>query len=252
MHMLSIPLSALILVLEMLSAHAKPCQGKELLDQRAKLPSFIIIPAGSTPADTLAKALNCSLPAPPTFAGGAPVKPNEVAGNQVFTEDGKHIGSVAGVTVDPNTWKMTSVVMTSDSTGTPNAAVPFDALTINKQTAALVTEGSNEKDLGKKWPLEPQVAILGSDYLFTFGWCVMCAFPSMVPIDITSDPSGGTIFIEEQVRGNTNLKGLIDTNKEQTIRIEYPKLKSCQFTDGTFTPPHAAGEYAKFFCKLAQ
>jgi hypothetical protein len=32
MHMLSIPLSALILVLEMLSAHAKPCQGKELLD----------------------------------------------------------------------------------------------------------------------------------------------------------------------------------------------------------------------------
>lgn len=170
----------------------------------------------------------------------------------MFAEDGKHIGSVAGVTVDPNTWKMTSVVMTSDSTGFTNAAVPFDALSINKQTADLVTHGSDEQDLSKKWPLGSNVTMLGSGFFSRFAWCLMCAYPSMVPIDIASDPPGGTIYIEEQPRGSTELQGLISTNKEQTIKIEFPQRKTCRFTDGTFTPPQATGAYAKFFCKLTQ
>ena len=97
----SIPLSVLIVMLEIVSARAKPCQFQELSDQLAKLPPFIVIPAGSTPEDTLARTLDCSLPPPPTFAGGERVNPKEVVGHQVFTMDGKHIGSVTGVTVDP-------------------------------------------------------------------------------------------------------------------------------------------------------
>jgi len=221
------------------------------LDQSAKLPPFIVIPAGSTAEDAIARALGCSPPPPPTFAGGMAVNPKEVIGQPVFTENGKHIGSVAGVTVDPKTWKMTSVVMTSDRTGETNAAVPFNELARDEKTASIVTKGSNEEDFSKKWAIESNAAFLDNRFLAAFGFCAMCAYPSVVPIDITSDPPGGTIFIAEQQQGNTELRGIIAIATERTIRIEYPKLKSCRFADGTYTPPQATGGYAKFFCKLA-
>ena len=175
----------------------------------------------------------------------------EVVGHQLFTEDGKHIGSVAGVAVDPKTWKMTSVVMTSDRTGTTDAAIPFNQLALDAKSAGIVTRGSNEEDLGKRWPIESYTAFLNNTSLAAFGFCVMCAYPSMVPIDIISDPAGGTIFGGEEPRGNTELHGIITITQEPTIRIEYPKRKSCKFAEGTFTPPQATGGYATFYCKLA-
>ena len=247
----TMPLSVLIMILGIVSARAKPCQLQELLDQRAKLPAFIVIPTGSTPDDALARALNCSLPKPPTFAGGELANAKEVVGHQLFTEDGKHIGSVAGVAVDPKTWKMTSVVMTSDRTGTTDAAIPFHQLALDAKSAGIVTRGSNEEDLGKRWPIESYIAFLDNTSLAAFGFCVMCAYPSMVPIDIISDPAGGTIFVGEEPRGNTELHGIITITQEPTIRIEYPKRKSCKFAEGTFTPPQATGGYATFYCKLA-
>ena len=53
MRMHSIALSVLVAMLEMVSARAKPCQYQDILDRAAKLPSFIVIPAGSTPDEVL-------------------------------------------------------------------------------------------------------------------------------------------------------------------------------------------------------
>ena len=141
--------------------------------------------------------------------------------------------------------------MMSDRTGTTNAAVPFDELTFDKKTASLVTEGSNEEDLSKKWPIASHTAFLDNQSLATFGFCPMCAYPSIVPIDIKSDPPRGAIFIAEQPQGSTELHGIIAITKEPTIRIEYPKRKPCRFADGTYTPPQVTDGYATFFCKLA-
>ena len=245
----SIALSVLILMLEMVSARAKPCNYTELLNQWENLPAFIVIPEASTAEDVLARAL-CTLPPPSTFAGGERVDPKEVIGHQVFTQNGKHIGSVAGFTVNPETSKMTSVVLTSDRTGTNNAAVPFSELILDKKTSRIVTEGSDEQDLDKKWPIGSQMVLFDNSFLGVFN-CPMCAYPSLIKIDITSDPPGGKIFIAEQQQGSTELHGFITSNKELTIRIEYPKRKACGFADGTYTPPKTTDGYATFFCKLA-
>jgi sporulation protein YlmC with PRC-barrel domain len=202
----SLLLSVVIVMLEIVSAGAKPCN-QELLDRGAKLPALIVIPAGSPPEEALARALNCSLPPPPTFSGGMEVDPKEVGGHPVFTEGGKHLGYVAGVAVDPNTWRMKSVVLTSDRTGTTNAAVPFDVLALDTKTASIVTEGSNEEDLGKKWPLESHNKFLDNKFLAAFGFCPMCAYPSVVPINITSDPTGGRSSLEN------NRKGLLSSTQ---------------------------------------
>jgi sporulation protein YlmC with PRC-barrel domain len=245
----SLLLSVVIVMLEIVSARAKPCY-QEVLDRGAKLPALIVIPAGSPAKEALARALNCSLPPPPTFARGMEVNPKEVVGHPVFTEGGKHLGYVAGVAVDPETWRMKSVVLTSDRTGTTNSAVPFDVLALDAKTASIVTEGSNEEDLGKKWPLESHIKFLDNKFLAAFGFCPMCAYPSVVPINITSDPTGGTIFVTEQPQGITELHAIIAVTNEPTIRIEYPNRKSCTFANGTFTPPQANGGYATFFCKV--
>ena len=151
----SIALSVLILMLEMVSARAKPCNYTELLNQWENLPAFIVIPEASTAEDVLARAL-CTLPPPSTFAGGERVDPKEVIGHQVFTQNGKHIGSVAGFTVNPETSKMTSVVLTSDRTGTNNAAVPFSELILDKKTSRIVTEAPTSRTWIKSGLLDPK------------------------------------------------------------------------------------------------
>ena len=115
----------------------------------------------------------------------------------------------------------------------------------------LVKEGYDEKNWDKDWHLGADMVLFDKKYFTAVNFCPMCPYPDMVEIDITSDPAGGSIFITEQKRGTTTLHGIIAINAEPTIRIEYPKLKSCKFADGTYTPPKTADEKATFFCKLA-
>jgi hypothetical protein len=248
----SILLSVLIVTLEIVSARAKPCQSRELLARMAELPPFIVVPAGSTPDDALARALDCSHPPPPTFAGGEPVDLKGIIGQQVFTDSGKAIGNIAGVAVDPNNAETKSLVRMSYGTGTANAAVPFQTLSLDSKTKEIFIENFNEGDLDKRWPVGSNTERLGKDAVVAVSACFMCPYPSMFPIDITSDPSGGTFFIAGQQQGSTELHGVITETVEQTIRIEYPKRKSCTFANGTYKSPQATGlGYATFFCKLA-
>ena len=248
----SISLSILFVTLELVSANAKQCLFKELSDRIEKLPPFIVVPDNSTPDDVLARSLDCTRPPPPTFAGGKHVDLDQVIGHQVFTPDGKHIGEVAGVAVDPNTTQTKSLVKMSYGTEIANAAVPFQTLTFDDKTKNFFMEDF-KGDLDKKWPVGSDTEWLGKDIVVAVKDCLMCAYSDTVWIDITSEPSGGNIFIANQQQGNTELKGLIKLTAEPSIRIEYPKRRSCTFSDGTYKSPEATGlGYATFFCKLVR
>jgi hypothetical protein len=78
----------------------------------------------------------------------------------------------------------------------------------------------------------------------------MCGY-QLFPIDVNSEPSGGTIFVNEENWGSTETKAAIRRGAENTIRIEFAKRKSCTFAEGTYKDASASGlGYATFSCKL--
>jgi PRC-barrel domain len=247
----SMSLSVLIAILEIVSAHAKPCEVQEFINRMARLPPFIVVPAGSTFDDAIARALDCSLPPPPTFAGGERVELKEVVGQKVYTKDGKYIGSVAGLAVNPKTTETKSLVEMSFGTGSTQAAVPFQTLSLGEKQGFVIAD-FNLADAENKWPVGSNTQRFGKAAVVVASACFMCAYSGVVPIDITSDPSGGAIFVSGLQRGSTETKGVIKAGEETTIKIEYPKLKSCTFSDGSYNCPEATGlGYATFFCKLS-
>ncbi len=248
----SILVSLAILTLQIMPACATPCDkvgSEELAARSAKLPSFIVARSGESFDGAIARALNCTLPPPPTFAGGERVDLKKVVGQHVFTEDGKFIGSVAGLAVAPNTAKTKSLVKMDFGAGTASAAIPFESLIVGKKAGFIVQDVGN-LDLEKKWPVGSNTERIGEDAVFA-SVCFMCPFQNLIPIDFTSDPPGGTTFVGEEKWGNTEIKGSVKQSEMEKIRIEYPKRKPCKFADGNYKSSDATGlGYATFFCKL--
>jgi sporulation protein YlmC with PRC-barrel domain len=250
---LGIPLSLAVVLLQIISVHATPCDQlgvDEFTTRSAKLPSLIVVPPGGTFDSAIAQALNCALPPAPTFAGGERVDLKEVVGQQVFTGDGMLVGSVSGLAVAPDTAKTKSLVRMDFGDGTANAAIPFEALKIGKK-AGFVVENFGKRDVEKKWPVGSNKERIGKDEVVVVSACVMCGFHDLIPIDMTSDPPGGTAFVGDEKWGSTEIQGDVNVSKIEKIRIEYPKRKSCLFADGKYTPAEETGlGYATFFCKL--
>lgn len=232
---------------------AEPCQPADLQKKTQALPSFIVVPSGSKPADALAQALGCEPPAPPKLSGGQPVSPSKLVGKQVYGYDGEHIGTITN-TYEDRPGDVTSVWASMKPagpySGTHPVTMDLNKLSLHEGRLAIAADNLDSVMTGASPGLaaHPSLAKPASLWTTFCGWSDLCG---MTDIHVTSEPSGAAVYFSGRRIGPTQIEALLRSTLLHSLDIELSGYKTCRFDDGIYTTPQqTGGDYATFHCKL--
>jgi|SRR6185437_5443701 hypothetical protein len=248
MRFLSLALSLAVAVFAPIHPRANPCSSRDFAERVAKLPAFIRVSPGTSPKDALAQALGCDPPAPPKLRGGQPVNPDKLVGHGVFSQEGRYLGTVKGTVVNRDTGAASSLVDLASEGGRKTVAVALSKISLDEGSLAT---GDLEKAPTVAIPLQPD-----SDFVvsFFFATPVICRFGlseycDRVDTEITSKPTGATVYFDGQSSGTTEIRALLRSTDVKSLRIELAGYKPCRFEDGTYQGGNG-DSYATFNCEL--
>jgi sporulation protein YlmC with PRC-barrel domain len=237
-----------VLLLAAFPALAAPCKLGDLPQMLAALPDFIVMKKGEKSRDALTRVLGCELPRPayPSFAGGQKIEPVVMVGKNVFSAKGDSIGVIKDVVVNRNNFKVNSVIKLKPELGASYVAIPVSAMENTKGTLSLPGDDSTLTTTATPFHLDNNFVSLS-----TTSWFDIFRPPmGQIRLRVESEPSGATFFAHDQAYGSTEIEGLLNPAYKDSIRLEKQGYKPCQFSDGTYTDPTGAVDYATFQCKL--